>query len=151
MRTRRAAAVLAVAALVAGAAACGDDDDGDAAATTTAAADPCAGAPADASLVFVTTPVSGASVAPGFAVAGCSRTFESTIVWRLRDRAGEVIAEGVASGGGVDGPAPFTFAVDYPPPAVEQVGHLEVGEEDASGGEGFPPPRDVVPLTLPSG
>ena len=151
MGARRAATALAVLALLAGAVACGDDDDGDAPSATTTAttpADPCGDVPADASLVFVTVPASGARVAPGFEVAGCSRTFESTIVWRLLDRAGEVLAEGIGSGGGVDGPAPFAFTVDYAAPSAEQVGHLEVLEEDASGGEGFPPPRDVVPVTL---
>lgn len=150
MRTRRIVAALAALALMAGATACGDDDDdpGSASAPVTTPADPCLDAPADASLVFVTVPSSGARVGPGFEVTGCSRTFESTITWRLLDRAGDVLAEGVGSGGGVDGPGPFAFRVDYAAPTPEQVGHLEVGEEDASDGEGFPPPRDVVPLTL---
>ena len=40
----------------------------------------------------------------------------------------------------MDGPAPFVFAVEYEA-AEHQLAHLEVFEEDASGGEGFPPPR----------
>ena len=150
MRARRTFTALAVAAVLAGAVACGDDDDAAAPATTVATtpADPCGDAPAEASLVFVTVPASGARVAPGFEVAGCSRTFESTVVWRLLDRSGEVVADGVGSGGGVDGPAPFSFTVDYEAPSAEEVGHLEVFEEDASDGEGFSPPRDVVPVTL---
>ena len=146
---RRLTASLAVLALSGALVACGDDDAGSASAPTTATvADPGAGVPADASMVYVTTPASGVRVAPGFMVAGCSRTFESNVPWRLLDRAGDVIAEGFATGGGVDGPAPFTFTVGYTPPSEEQVGHLEVEAGDPSDGEGFPPPRDVVPVVL---
>ena len=142
-------ASLAALALSGALVACDDDDAGSASApTTTAVADPCAGVPAEASMVFVATPASGARVAPGFTVTGCSRTFESNVPWRLLDRAGDVIAEGFATGGGVDGPAPFTFTVGFAPPSEEQVGHLEVEAGDPSDGEGFPPPRDVVPVVL---
>ena len=43
----------------------------------------------DAALIVVTSPAGGMEVASGFAVAGCSRTFESNVQWRLLDRAGE--------------------------------------------------------------
>jgi hypothetical protein len=97
--------------------------------------------------VFVTAPHSGARVHSGFAVTGCSRTFESTVNWRLLDRAGDEIASGFTSGGGFDGPGRFAFAVEYSL-SEEQLGHLEVFEVDVSGGEGFPPPRNVIPLVL---
>ena len=57
--------------------------------------------------------------------------------WRLLDREGEELASGFAMGGGVDGPAPFVFDVEYEA-AERQIAHLEVFEEDASGGEGLP-------------
>ena len=101
----------------------------------------------DAALVVVHSPAGGEEVANGFAVSGCSRTFESNVQWRLLDRAGEVLASGFAMGGGVDGPAPFVFAVAYEA-AERQLGHLEVFEEDVSDGEGFPPPRHVVPVVI---
>ena len=101
----------------------------------------------DAALVIVTSPAGGEEVANGFTVSGCSRTFESNVQWRLLDRAGEVLASGFAMGGGVDGPAPFTFAVAYEA-AERQLAHLEVFEEDVSDGEGFPPPRHVVPVVI---
>jgi hypothetical protein len=101
----------------------------------------------DAPLVIVRSPRSGDAVASGFEVEGCSRTFESNVNWRLRDRTGATIAEGFTMGGGVDAPGPFAFTVEYGA-AERQVGHLEVFEEDVSGGEGFPPPRDVVPVVL---
>ena len=101
----------------------------------------------DAALVIVTSPAGGEEVANGFTVSGCSRTFESNVQWRLLDRAGEVLASGFAMGGGVDGPAPFVFAVAYEA-AERQLGHLEVFEEDVSDGEGFPPPRHVVPVVI---
>jgi heat shock protein HslJ len=111
------------------------------------AASACVGSLPDAPLVFVVEPRSGQTVSSGFAVSGCSRTFESTVNWRLLDRAGVVLVEGFATGGGVDGPGRFDFTVTYV--GVDpQIGHLEVFEVDASGGEGFPPPRDVVPLVL---
>ena len=101
----------------------------------------------DAALVMVHSPASGAEVASGFEVTGCSRTFESNVVWRLLDRAGEVLAMGHATGGGVDGPAMFAFTVEYES-AERQLTHLEVFEEDVSEGEGYPPPRAVVPLII---
>ena len=97
--------------------------------------------------VFVTSPPSGESVSSGFTVDGCSRTFESTVNWRLLDRSGAEIAAGFTMGGGVDGPGSFSFTVAFSISA-EELGHLEVFEVDASGGEGFPPPQDVVPLIL---
>ena len=101
----------------------------------------------DAAFVVTTDPVAGARVSGGFGVTGCSRTFESTVVWRLLARDGSVLAEGTTQGGGVDGPGGFAFTIPF---AVteRQIGHLEVFEEDASDGEGFPPGRTVVPLVL---
>ena len=72
-----------------------------------AAADSCAiadGALSDAAFVIAIDPVAGGRVASGFGVAGCSRTFESTVVYRLLARDGSVLAEGTTQGGGVDGP-----------------------------------------------
>jgi heat shock protein HslJ len=100
-----------------------------------------------ASFVFVTSPVSGARVSTGFTVEGCSRTFESTVNWTLFDRTGAELASGFTAGGGVDGGAPFAFEVAYAL-AEPSLGRLEVFEVDVSGGEGFPPPRAVVPLML---
>ena len=101
----------------------------------------------DAAFVIVRSPESGTTVASGFEVSGCSRTNESNVVWRLLDRSGAVLAEGFTSGGGFDGPGEFSFTVEYES-AERQLAHLEVFEVDESGGQGFPPPRDVVPLWL---
>lgn len=119
-------------------------------APSTPPADACAiadGALDDASFVIATAPRSGARVSSGFTVQGCSRTFESTVVWRLLARDGSVLANGTTQGGGVDGPGPFALAVPYAV-AERQIGHLEVFEEDMSDGEGFPPGRTVLPLVL---
>jgi hypothetical protein len=105
------------------------------------------GALADAAFVIVTSPLAGDRVESGFAVEGCSRTFESTVNWRLIGRNGQELAAGHAQGGGVDGPGPFSFIVTYRLEARE-IGHLEVFAEDASDGEGFPPGRNVLPLVL---
>jgi predicted small secreted protein len=105
------------------------------------------GALDDAAFVIATAPTAGARVSSGFAVAGCSRTFESTVFWRLAARDGSLLAEGTATGGGVDGPGPFAFRVPFAV-AERQVGQLEVFEEDVSDGEGFPPGRTVLPLVL---
>ena len=101
----------------------------------------------EAALVIVRSPESGDTVASGFEVSGCSRTHESNVVWQLLDRSGAVIAEGFTSGGGVDGPGSFSFTVEYQS-AERQLAHLEVFEVDVSEGQGFPPPRDIVPLLL---
>ena len=116
----------------------------------TEATDNCAntdGALNDASFVITTSPRAGDRVASGFAVAGCSRTFESTVNWKLIGRNGTELASGHTQGGGVDGPGPFSFTVTYSVPAQE-IGHLEVFEEDASDGEGNPPGRTILPLVL---
>lgn len=135
----RTAGVLAMAGLLAG---CASAPGGG-----TDACDFSDGALNDAAFVIATAPLAGARVSSGFAVAGCSRTFESTVNWRLFARDGGVLAEGFTSGGGVDGPGPFAFAVTFAV-AERQIGRLEVFEEDASDGEGFPTGRTVLPLVL---
>ncbi|MDA0814955.1 MAG: Gmad2 immunoglobulin-like domain-containing protein [Chloroflexi bacterium] len=101
----------------------------------------------DAAFTFVTSVAAGDYLASGTTVAGCSRTFESNVPWRLLDRDGNVIAESFAMGGGVDGPAPFEFTVEYSV-ASAQVGHLFVGGDDPSDGEGFPPVTNQIPVVL---
>ncbi|MGD9068862.1 MAG: Gmad2 immunoglobulin-like domain-containing protein, partial [Methyloceanibacter sp.] len=101
----------------------------------------------DAAFVIATSPKPGERVESGFDVTGCSRTFESNVQWRLLARDGSVLASGNTSGGGVDGPGAFSFVIPYTV-NVQQVGHLEVFEEDASDGEGFPPGRTVIPIIL---
>lgn len=101
----------------------------------------------DAAFVIATAPQPGERVETGFDVKGCSRSFESNVQWRLLARNGSILASGNTSGGGADGPGPFSFTVPYSVTA-QQIGHLEVFEEDASDGEGFPPGRTVIPLVL---
>jgi hypothetical protein len=105
------------------------------------------GALTDTSFIIVSTPTSGTRVQSGFIVKGCSRTFESTVPWRLVDRDGNQLATGATTGGGVDGSGSFSFAVSFNV-ASQQFGHLEVIEDDPSNGEGFPPVRNVIPLVL---
>lgn len=105
------------------------------------------GAFGDAAFVIATEPEAGERVESGFEVEGCSRTFESSVQWKLIGRDGSVLASGNTQGGGVDGPAAFSFAVPYNVDG-RQIGHLEVFAEDASDGEGFPPGRTVLPLVL---
>lgn len=101
----------------------------------------------EAAFVLATEPQPGERVESGFAVKGCSRSFERSVQWKLIARDGAVLASGNTQGGGVDGPAAFSFTVPYSVDA-RQIGHLEVFEEDVSDGEGFPPGRTVVPLVL---
>lgn len=113
-------------------------------------ADNCAnddGAFNEAAFVVATEPQAGERVESGFAVEGCSRTFESTVNWKLLGLDGSELASGHTQGGGVDGPGPFSFTVAYDVGA-QQIGHLEVFEEDVSDGEGNPPGRTVLPLVL---
>jgi hypothetical protein len=101
----------------------------------------------EAAFAFLTSPTVGKAVRSGFTASGCSRSFESTLPWRLRDRAGRILARGSAQGGGVDGPARFSFTVRYKVRAA-QIGRLEVEASDPSAGEGLPPVRNVIPLVL---
>ena len=102
------------------------------------------------SFVFVTAPAPGAQLFSGFTVEGCSRTFESTVNWSLHDRAGAELVSGHTMGGGFDGPARFSFTVEYDNlTGGPQVGSLRVFEVDVSEGEGYPPPEVVIPIVLP--
>lgn len=101
----------------------------------------------DAAFVIATGPKPGERVESGFQVTGCSRSFESNVPWKLLARDGSVLASGHTSGGGVDGPGAFSFTIPYTV-TVQQIGHLEVFDEDPSDGEGFPPGRTVIPLVL---
>ncbi len=100
----------------------------------------------ESAFVFVETPASGTRVTSGFSVSGCSNTFEATVGWRLLARDGSELASGTTEGGTLDQPAPFTFTVEYSLDA-RQVGNLEVFMPPVTE-EGFPPPKDVVPLVL---
>lgn len=116
----------------------------------TPATDPCA--PVDpvlagSSLVVVTSPAPGARVASPLDARGCSRTFESNVVWELRARDGRVLGSGHTSGGGVSGAASFAFSTEFRVDRA-QLGQLDVFEPDASDGEGFPPGRTLIPLLL---
>jgi hypothetical protein len=135
----KAAVATAVALVVAGCAGMPGGDVG--------ACDLGDGALADSAFVIATAPAAGERVSSGFGVSGCSRTFESTVVWRLFARDGAVLNQGTTTGGGVDGPGAFSFSVPFTV-GERQVGRLEVFEEDASDGEGFPPGRTVLPLVL---
>ena len=59
-----------------------------------------------------------------------------------------MLAEGYTSGGGVDGPGAFSFAIEYET-AERQVAQLEVFEVDAS--DGHEVSLNVVPLVLARG
>jgi hypothetical protein len=85
-------------------------------------------------------------VTSGFTVTGCSNTFEATVAWQLLGRDGSELASGTTTGGTLDQPGPFTFTVEYALDA-RQVGNLEVFEPPVTE-EGFPPPKEVVPLVL---
>jgi len=102
---------------------------------------------AESSFVVVALPAAGSRSTSPLRVRGCSRSFESNVVWQLRSRDGGLLASGHTSGGGVDGAAVFSFDVVFETPAP-QLGHLHVFLPDVSNGEGFPPPRSVVPVVL---
>jgi hypothetical protein len=125
----------------------GSNDGGGTVGATGDACDTLAPEAHDAAFVFVTNLRSGDYLESGALVEGCSRTFESNVPWVLVNRDGDVIAESFAMGGGIDGPASFEFTVEY---MVEfaQVGHLFVGGEDPSDGEGFPPVTNQIPVVL---
>lgn len=113
--------------------------------TSAFAQTPCADVPKDEPFVMVTAPAAGAKVKGGFAVTGCSRTFESTVVWTLTVRGGKELARGTAKGGGVDGAGPlsFTVAAKVTKPTLA---YLEVIEPSASGGP--PASRVIVPVVM---
>ena len=102
---------------------------------------------AASSFVVVVEPVGGERIGSPVEVRGCSRTFESNVVWELRGRDGRILASGYTNGGGYSGAAPFEFSAHFEISEAE-VGLLEVFEPDESDGEGFPSPRTLIPLAL---
>ena len=56
---------------------------------------------ADSSFVVVVKPTAGLRASSPFRVRGCSRSFESNVVWELRSRDGRILASGHTSGGGL--------------------------------------------------
>jgi hypothetical protein len=106
---------------------------------------PCGDVPKDEPFVMVTAPAAGAKVKGGFAVTGCSRTFESTVAWTLTVRGGRELARGTARGGGVDGAGPLSFTVGV---KVDKptLAYLEVIEPSASGKGGTA--RVIVPVLI---
>ncbi len=141
LRPPRRTLALAVLALVAVAAVagCGDDEEADACAADAAVL--------EVPHVIPTEPAVGAVVGETFTVRGCSRTFESSIQWRLSEPAGAELARGFAMGGGVDGSAAFEFTV-FAPVTEPTLAQLRVFEADVSEGRGSPPPQAVIPLLL---
>jgi uncharacterized protein YecT (DUF1311 family) len=107
----------------------------------------CTGLPVSTSFVVVREPAAGARVSGRVTVEGCSRTFESHVVWRLAGRDGATAREGFTSGGGVDGPGAFSFALDLGGLAPGLY-HLEVSEPLVTEEEGFPPSRTVLPVIV---
>ncbi|MBW2541589.1 MAG: Gmad2 immunoglobulin-like domain-containing protein [Deltaproteobacteria bacterium] len=105
---------------------------------------------AASSFVAVVEPVAGQRVSSPLRVRGCSRTFESNVLWELRARDGRILASGHTSGGGISGAADFSFTADFSISKPE-VGHLTVFEPDVSNGEGFPTGRTILPIVLVPG
>ena len=114
-------------------------------ASSALAQSPCADVPKDEPFVMVTAPAAGAKVKSGFAVTGCSRTFESTVTWTLTVRGGQELAKGTAKGGGVDGAGPLAFTVTAKV-AKPTLAYLEVLEPSASGKGGTS--RVIVPVVI---
>lgn len=106
---------------------------------------PCDSLPKDEPFVLLSAPAAGAKVKSGFAAAGCSRTFESTVTWTLTVRGGKELAKGTAKGGGADaaGPLAFTVTAKVDKPTLA---YLEVIEPSASGRGGTA--RVIVPVLL---
>ena len=102
---------------------------------------------AASSFVVVVTPTAGLRASSPLQVRGCSRTFESNVVWEVRSREGRILASGPTSGGGVSGAAAFSFSAAFTVSEPE-LGHLEVFEPNESEGEGFPAARSLIPLVL---
>jgi hypothetical protein len=102
---------------------------------------------ADSSFIAVVMPTAGLRTSSPLDVRGCSRTFESNVVWELRARDGRTLASGHTTGGGVSAAAAFSFSAPFVV-STPEIGHLVVFEVDASDGEGFPPGRSIVPLVL---
>lgn len=99
------------------------------------ATDPCEAAGLDGhAFIFVTHPTSGAQLASGDEVTGCSNTYEASFQYELLDRDGAVLDEGFGTascGTGCVGDLSFTVTFDV---AEETVGTLRVFATSAQDG-----------------
>lgn len=94
--------------------------------------------------VWIIEPAEGAEVTSAFTVSGLAAAFEATVVWELRDRAGNVVADGFTTAEECCTMAPYSFEVDAAPGEYT----LVVQDTDASGGEGFGVWEDTKRITV---
>lgn len=93
--------------------------------------------------VWIIDPAEGAEVPSGFEVSGVGAFFEANVTWELR-QGGKVVKSGFATAEECCRMAPYAFTVDAPAGRYT----LVVKDEDASGGEGFPPFEDSKNITV---
>jgi hypothetical protein len=93
--------------------------------------------------VWIIDPAQGAEVSSGFEVTGIGAFFEANVTWELR-QGDKVVKSGFATAEECCRMAPYSFTVDAP--AGDYT--LVVKDEDASGGEGFPPFEDTKDITI---
>jgi hypothetical protein len=94
--------------------------------------------------VWIIDPAEGAEVTSPFTVSGLAAAYEATVVWELRDRAGDRVEGDFTTAEECCTMAPYSFEVDVPPGEYT----LVVQDTDASGGEGFGPWVDTKSVTV---
>ena len=93
--------------------------------------------------VWIIEPADGSEVSSGFEVSGIGAFFEANVTWELR-QGDKVVKSGFTTAEECCRMAPYSFTVNAP--AGDYT--LVVKDEDASGGEGFPPFEDSKDVTI---
>ena len=96
----------------------------------------------------VTTPEEGASVSGSFTAEGVGSSFEATVLWEIRDQAGEKVLDGFTTAEGwIDKLYPWTAEVDVSGLAPGTYTFVAL-TDDPSGGEGGGPTEDTKTITV---
>ncbi len=92
-------------------------------------------------MLFIRTPADGATVSSPFTVSGKAAAYEGNVQWELM-QGSTVVRRGFTTTKVCCTPSPYSFAVKAPAGSYTLVVH----DEDV--GEGLPPARDTVQVTV---
>lgn len=96
----------------------------------------------------VTTPEEGAAVSGSFTAEGIGSSFEATVIWQVRDEAGNVVLEGFTTAEGwIDKLYPWTAEVDVSALAPGTYTFAAL-TDDPSDGEGRGPTEDTKTIVV---
>jgi hypothetical protein len=100
-------------------------------------------------LASVTSPEEGQSVSDTFTASGVASSFEATVIWQVRDAAGEPVLEGFATAEGwLERLYPWQAEVDVTSLAPGTYTFVAMTDDPSGGTEGPGPTEDTKTITV---